>query len=816
MTGREVATGLAALLLSAAPLTAQRDGAAAVTARLEPASTLFGGTIDLVVEITTPGVRSRVEEPRLPDLPAVVVGQSRESQVQLDGSGLSRRLVYRYRLGPVGAGVLRVDPIRVVVDGQPLYTPALEFVVSGGGLPADEPAALDPPSAWTADGPPPFLVTTRVDRDHVIVGEQVTLTFAFYHDPRAPLAESPDYDPPATPGFWRLELDPEPRVSVERIGPRVYHVQRFRYAIFPLHEGSATIGPATVRIVEPEPSRWWRAGDPRSLRSDPLRIDVEPLPAGAPPGYGGAVGRYSLRGAVQEERTTAGIPLELELTVAGIGNPTTVGAPALPAWPDVAVRPSPVQTETRVRQSTVRGTATFRYLLSPEATGRLDLGSARFAFYDPAAGRYEVDSIALGEIEVLPAPAGSVAAERPRRTATPMLWPAREPSPPWPSGLARRGWFWVALGGPWLAWLAVGAARSGRDRTRRRNPGRGARQRLARARRAVAAGAPGSVAAALAAVDDAVEARFGEDVPVSVQEARLSAREALQAAAYSECPVPDVERALVGLEAALEERAHGRVSGMGPYARLLIPAAVMALGGVAGASPGTAGDPPSAGERWQAGNDAYRTGEFRRAADAFRKVLRTRADAHLEANLAAALWRQGERGRAVIHYRHAILLSPREPMIRGDFSRLLSEIGDPPVAGSAIEDALSRVRMDEVLLLLLIGSALVFVLPIARWRSRIRGPSARGAFVIVLLAALAAMRGVSSSGGDRAVAVREATIAAAPGGPVAAALPEGSIVALLERRVASWRVRTPGLPAGWVAPEGLIPLSSSADHSIRP
>ena len=128
-------------------------------------------------------------------------------------------------------------------------------------------------------------MSARVDRQRAWTGQQVTLTFSFYHDPATPLAESPDYDPPQTPGFWRVELSSAPEISSERVGDRTYQVQRFRYALFPLHPGRAEIGPARVRVVQPDPERWWEPGRPRVLATDPLVVTVDELPAGAPAGF---------------------------------------------------------------------------------------------------------------------------------------------------------------------------------------------------------------------------------------------------------------------------------------------------------------------------------------------------------------------------------------------------------------------------------------------------------------------------------------------------------------------------------------------------
>lgn len=445
---RIVATVPAAVFCVASGTLAQ-DDATRVTAHLESAQIVFGETTDLVITVEPEGLRTPVDDPVLPELPAEVVGRSRSSQVTMSGTRVRRTILHRVRLRPLRPGTMAIPPVRVTVGGRELSTSRLVLdVVDRGDVPG--------PGEYASDGgPPPFFVSARIDRDHARVGEQVTLSFAFYHDPRVPMAESPDYDPPESPGFWRVELSEEPRLSTERLGGRTYRVQRFDYALFPLRPGQLTIEPAAVRITVPDRVEWWRSGGTRTLATDPLVIDIEELPDGAPEEFSGTVGRYALEGRVDGGSATLGVPIELALTVRGVGNPSSIGPPALPSWPDVDVGPPIVDTDLEVDRQTVRGAATFRYLLAPRSEGPLNLGTAVFAYYDPASDFYVVDSLALGEITVLPA-LGPRADGASQDVDGPTLWPAREPSSPWPLGWAETPVYWFAVAAPWV--LLLGAA----------------------------------------------------------------------------------------------------------------------------------------------------------------------------------------------------------------------------------------------------------------------------------------------------------------------------------------------------------------------
>lgn len=800
MSRKSVIAGAWVLVASFAGATAgagQDNLSATVTARLESSQIALGQTVDLVVEIEPPGLSTPVEEPDLPQLPAVVVGRSRASQVQVVGTRVRRVIVHRFTLQPLDAGTMRIPPLEVRVGDRSLVTAALDLEVIDRG----EGWWLGRREGEPADGgPPPFFVTARVDRDHAYVGEQVTLTFAFYHDPRAPLAESPDYDPPDTPGFWRIELDPEPILSTEQIGGRTYRVQRFHYALFPLIPGEHEIRSASVRIVEPDPREWWRQTGVRTLETDPLMVIADSLPGDAPAGFDGAVGRYALEGEIGRSTIPAGVPIELELRVRGVGNPTAIGAPVLPAWPDVVIRAPTVETETEIVRRTVNGEARFRYLLSPQMPGQLDLGAARLVYFDPVAGAYGVDTLALGEIEVVPS-SSTPALARDSKSEGPTLRPARQPQAPRPNGLAGRADYWFALTGPWLAWLGAAAAARVSRRQRRGVSRRAAIADLERARTAIVSGEPGGAQSALAALDAASLAWKGV-WPPSAENVASQARAALEATAYGGGGMADAARALEQLIATLRvARDPSSRPAAGPLTLLMLV--------LVSAARVQAQDAPDPMMRWQEANRAYRAGAFDDAVETYRQLLQAHADPNLEANMAAALWRGGARGEALFHYQRALELAPRDRATRRDAERLRAELGDPPGDGSRLTAILGWVRLDELLTLLLAASTVsVGLFVLARRHPRVGRLAVVAVAVAITIGIVTAEHGLVLTRTNRAMAFGTLTLSAEPGGAPIASVAEGSVVKLLESNAESARIQAPGLPAGWVAADRLGRLDS--------
>jgi tetratricopeptide (TPR) repeat protein len=498
-----------------------------------------------------------------------------------------------------------------------------------------------------------------------------------------------------------------------------------------------------------------------------------------------------------------------------------VGAPELPGWPEIEVGSPNVETESDLNGPRLGGRATFRWILVPRSDGTLDLGAARLPYFDPDRGAYAVDTLRLGELRVSPgALARANGGEEPPRGPT--LWEPRTPRPPTLRGLAGSPVYWAALAGPWLGWLAV---LGWRRRPRRRAVGAGtsAKDLLVAGRRSLESRGAGAAPDARHAVERALELRYGVAIAgLSPRERgqqlerREAPREVIDAAAAALVAIDGVRFGGAGLDAAVAaiERLsasmtvnHGaaRVAGTGGAIALALALAASALAQDAPRE-GDARASTPAESAWTEANRAYRAGDMAAAAAAYEALAARHSDARIEANLAAALWRLGRRGEALAHYREALALAPRDPAIRADERRLWNELQRPPRPGQPAR-ALAAVRLDEILIALLVASwAAALGIALAGRDRRARPVAGFALATAALLAMFAALHAIAIEGPRGGIATAGAELHAAPGGERIAALPEGALVRVLERSPDGWRVRASGLPAGWVAPDRIVPL----------
>jgi hypothetical protein len=231
----------------------------------------------------------------------------------------------------------------------------------------------------------------------------------------------------------------------------------------------------------------------------------EPPKEGRPPGYAGDVGSFELRATVEPRSIPVGGSVAVTARVKGRGR--LPGSLLLPEQSGSEWLEPTVRDEASVENSVVGGTRSFSYLVRMTKPGTIDLGSLRLPQFDPATGRYRVQSFALGNVSV-EAPASGAAPDDaagpkpgPRLSDEVRFRPALGAVAPkryWTD----RGFYWWTLGlGPSLVLGAAGLlGLAGRVRrslaSRADSQATHATRALADARQALAAGPPGAVASA--------------------------------------------------------------------------------------------------------------------------------------------------------------------------------------------------------------------------------------------------------------------------------------------------------------------------------
>ena len=455
--------------------------------------------LDDTVSLRITAVYASTGEPGELTLPAFsdfeVVSRSQSEQVSFAFQGgapsYRRTVTTTLLLTPKRAGDVRIEPARLQYGGKTYQTRALRLhVVPAGqtapprrsGAPSvDDLGAVDP-FADVHPGQRDLLLRASVDNDRPFVGQQVTYTLHLLA--RINVSGIDKLQLPRLDGFWTDEIEApqqlasEPRV-IDGVAYRSYLLRR--RALFPLRAGKAVIDPAEVEALTGFGMLFSRGTARR--QSQPVTLEVQPLPAGKPAGFDpGNVGQWTLTATAEPEVVAVGQPITFRLVASGRGNVRDLKMPLLGAIPGLRAYDATTADKETIEKAQIGGTRTIEQLLVPDQTGSMEIPSLSMDVFDPYQKQYRTLRTERIPIRVTPAAEGQASAPavqnllgsggvRPIRLR---LAAARQPAPPWLSN-----WFWPLLALPPFG-LALGLGVSRAWRAIRTDP-EIQRLRLARA-----------------------------------------------------------------------------------------------------------------------------------------------------------------------------------------------------------------------------------------------------------------------------------------------------------------------------------------------
>ncbi|MBE2214135.1 MAG: protein BatD [Opitutaceae bacterium] len=603
-----------------------------------------------------------------------------------------------------------------------------------------------------------------------------------------------------------------------------------------------------------------------TVNSDTPAITVKPLPQGAPPGFKGAVGAFTLESTVVPQTARIGEPITWTLTLSGTGN-WTAGL-SLPER-EVSTDFQLVQPKTRTEMESgqlFNGRMIEDAVLVPTVAGTYSLGPVALTWFDTASGQYRTQIIPAVKVRIDPVPAGypqstSQAASGPGETppmqsglpgsaiATPppplpadIATIAPLPGDPLPVGVGAatprhlsRVWLvTLPLAAPGVVWLVLAIAQALRT-----DPARDRRLALRELRALVRAlarhGTPPdratlerwrTLTARVWAIRRATPT--ADDLAGALASARGAARPDDWLALWCEA-----ELAMFSPHGALPADWLARATGAAAAVRIRglmawWPAraphwaprlAVVAC--VAGLACATDLDATEA-------RDAYREGRFAEARDAWLSHLQRQPDDWAaRINVALASAQLDDWATANAHATAALLLRPRDPDVRRQLRLAATHLdGVDPAVRRLVSPAwydrpttwLSPGEWQN----LIVGGAAVVGLALLALISSLylragRMPARATGQAMVAVGSLVISLGVTALWRYGALAEPQAAMVAAPGQlhsiPSDAAdaqknvpIPPGTVV-VIERGFLGWdRVMTHSGTTGWIRRESLVPF----------
>lgn len=275
---------------------------------------------------------------------------------------------------------------------------------------------------------------SSVSKGRAFVGEQVLFTLRIVPKEGVQSISLPqDLQKLIGQKVFFQQLDKEIAPHTATVDGRETRVFDIRIALFPLIAGPLALEgiPVEYRQVRRSPGSqgqsmmeafedaFFGGGGGRvvtlTAMAAPLRMEALPLPPGAPPGFTGSVGNYSLSARLDKNAAAAGDAVTLTIRIRGNGQPKSITRPVLPPLPYFEVYEPEESTETVVEGASLWTTKTFKYVLIPSREGVQTLRGISFPYFDPQRRSYLTAEAPALTLKVTPGkagPAGGFVAQR--------------------------------------------------------------------------------------------------------------------------------------------------------------------------------------------------------------------------------------------------------------------------------------------------------------------------------------------------------------------------------------------------------------------
>lgn len=423
-----------------------------VTAVLSNSETAVGETVELQIKVTGPGDASPPEEISIDGLEIHATGQSR--QFEIHNFSTSSSVTYNYTILPLRAGKFIIPPQIVHAGGSLLRTPELTLNVAD--VPGRSSAARPSRGTQNQSIRASDLVFAEliVPKKTAYVGEIVPVQIRMGFDPRVRprLIEPPEI---TGQGFTSQKLQESGQTS-ETINGRPYDLVTYKTAIAAAHAGKFELGPvkAKAQVLVPRARSAPRArsrspfdlfdlDDPFSdpffsnpfaqmgerrevdIKSEPVALEVKPLPSNAPPSFSGAIGNFTMTTEAKPKDLQVGDPITVTTEISGRGNFDRVNAPVVEDERGWHKYP-PSSKFKQDDEVGISGTKTFETVLSPNEKKQA-VPVLAFSYFDPVKEQYmTLRSEAIPITVQGGAAAANVTAAQP---ASPPPATARRPAP---------------------------------------------------------------------------------------------------------------------------------------------------------------------------------------------------------------------------------------------------------------------------------------------------------------------------------------------------------------------------------------------------
>ena len=314
----------------------------------------------------------------------------------------SFEVYYSFILRAQKEGKFTITPGSVNVDGKEYNSNQVTIEVVKGNAPANSNNGNSGGNAIAngAVSSDDLFLRMSVSKREVLRGEPIVATLKLYT--KVNLSDLGGFKAPSFNGFWSESLRQATNLDFQRenVNGQVYNAAVIQqHVLIPERTGTLTIEPSELTAVAQVAVQRQRSRSifdqmfgsyqnvQKVLTSPTINITVNPLPAGAPAIYNGAVGNIQLKAALDPPAAKTNEPISLKITYSGTGNLKLIPDPNIKFPSDFEVYDPKISNNYSAGASGFSGNKTYEYLLIPRHAGDFEIPAINFAFFDLEFGK---------------------------------------------------------------------------------------------------------------------------------------------------------------------------------------------------------------------------------------------------------------------------------------------------------------------------------------------------------------------------------------------------------------------------------------------
>lgn len=261
------------------------------------------------------------------------------------------------------------------------------------------------------------FVMADVPKKRVYIGEGIVARYYLYRKVDVNSIDIKKY-PKLNNFLKRFLQEPERPERVTVDGNLYVRTQIYAAKLFPEKVGELKIDPLQLTATYSSSN----INDPfgafgmnrdfktKTLTSETIKVEVIPLPEPLPPHFTGLVGQHDFQAQFGQSKLIVNEPLEIKLTVSGVGALENLEAPDLIKNP--ALEEFESNGDLKIADAD-HATKTFDYTFLAKENLKLPAKEVQLSYFDPNSGRYVPTTINIPEIIIAGGQAGSPKKDEP-------------------------------------------------------------------------------------------------------------------------------------------------------------------------------------------------------------------------------------------------------------------------------------------------------------------------------------------------------------------------------------------------------------------